>query len=64
MDEDLADHDRVDDEADDAPLAFAFGAEQDVMKEDPLDQFGPGVILRAPLSWPSLCSAGSLFLRF
>ena len=42
VNEDLADHDGIDDEADDAPLAFAFGAEQDVMKEDPLDQFGPG----------------------
>ena len=39
MNKDLADYDRVDDEADESSLAFAFGTEQDVVQENPLDEW-------------------------
>ena len=54
MNEDLSDHDGIDDEADDSSLAIALTAVQDVHEKDPLDEFGPGVVLRALLSWLAL----------
>ena len=38
VNKDLADHDRVDDEADDSACAIAFRTMQNVFKKDPLNQ--------------------------
>jgi len=62
VDQDLADHDGIDDEANGSSSAIAFGTDKDIMQRNPLDQFGPGIVLRALLPWPSLCAASRIFI--
>ena len=46
MCEDLADHDWIDDEADDSACAIAFRTVQHILEKDLLDEFGPAIVFR------------------